>query len=146
MVDGCSTPVPSKISLTFGAGFGNINPLRTSEANQRMDGEPPQGSTTQTPFPLLHSTMAQPKGTVVLAYSGGLDTSCILVWLKEQGYDVVAYLVSPWVLAGRGWGQGVGDDDSTLRGARRAGGPGAALLSFPAPCGTACPCWQMTLC
>uniref|UniRef100_A0A672IQF1 Argininosuccinate synthase n=1 Tax=Salarias fasciatus TaxID=181472 RepID=A0A672IQF1_SALFA len=25
------------------------------------------------------------KGTVVLAYSGGLDTSCILVWLKEQG-------------------------------------------------------------
>lgn len=40
------------------------------------------------------STMAQPKGTVVLAYSGGLDTSCILVWLKEQGYDVVAYLVS----------------------------------------------------
>lgn len=39
--------------------------------------------------------MAQPKGTVVLAYSGGLDTSCILVWLKEQGYDVVTYLVSP---------------------------------------------------
>lgn len=34
------------------------------------------------------------KGTVVLAYSGGLDTSCILVWLKEQGYDVIAYLVS----------------------------------------------------
>lgn len=39
--------------------------------------------------------MAQPKGTVVLAYSGGLDTSCILVWLKEQGYNVIAYLVSP---------------------------------------------------
>ncbi|NXN62508.1 ASSY synthase, partial [Rynchops niger] len=38
--------------------------------------------------------MAQPKGTVVLAYSGGLDTSCILVWLKEQGYDVVAYLAN----------------------------------------------------
>lgn len=33
------------------------------------------------------------KGTVVLAYSGGLDTSCILMWLKEQGYDVIAYLV-----------------------------------------------------
>lgn len=32
--------------------------------------------------------------TIVLAYSGGLDTSCILVWLKEQGYDVIAYLVS----------------------------------------------------
>lgn len=40
------------------------------------------------------STMAQSKGTVVLAYSGGLDTSCILAWLKEQGYDVIAYLVS----------------------------------------------------
>ncbi|TRZ13269.1 hypothetical protein HGM15179_013843 [Zosterops borbonicus] len=40
------------------------------------------------------STMAQSKGTVVLAYSGGLDTSCILVWLKEQGYDVVAYLAN----------------------------------------------------
>lgn len=36
------------------------------------------------------------KGTVVLAYSGGLDTSCILVWLKEEGYDVIAYLV--WLL------------------------------------------------
>ena len=34
------------------------------------------------------------KETVVLAYSGGLDTSCILVWLIEQGYDVVAYCVS----------------------------------------------------
>ena len=30
--------------------------------------------------------------TVVLAYSGGLDTSCILVWLKEQGYEVVAFM------------------------------------------------------
>ncbi|NXL61216.1 ASSY synthase, partial [Chordeiles acutipennis] len=38
--------------------------------------------------------MAQHKGTVVLAYSGGLDTSCILVWLEEQGYDVVAYLAN----------------------------------------------------
>lgn len=37
--------------------------------------------------------MAQSKGTVVLAYSGGLDTSCILVWLREQGYEVIAYLV-----------------------------------------------------
>ncbi len=32
--------------------------------------------------------------TVVLAYSGGLDTSCILLWLKEQGYSVVATIVS----------------------------------------------------
>ncbi|XP_033643587.1 argininosuccinate synthase-like [Asterias rubens] len=28
---------------------------------------------------------------VVLAYSGGLDTSCILLWLIEQGYEVVAF-------------------------------------------------------
>ncbi|NWX92216.1 ASSY synthase, partial [Nothoprocta ornata] len=38
--------------------------------------------------------MSEPKGTVVLAYSGGLDTSCILVWLKEQGYAVVAFLAN----------------------------------------------------
>jgi argininosuccinate synthase len=30
--------------------------------------------------------------TVVLAYSGGLDTSCILKWLKLKGYRVVAYV------------------------------------------------------
>ena len=33
--------------------------------------------------------MAKPK--VVLAYSGGLDTSVILKWLVEQGFDVIAY-------------------------------------------------------
>lgn len=27
---------------------------------------------------------------VVLAYSGGLDTSCAIPWLKDQGYDVIA--------------------------------------------------------
>lgn len=43
-------------------------------------------------FLLLPDKMSS-KGSVVLAYSGGLDTSCILVWLKEQGYDVIAYLV-----------------------------------------------------
>ncbi|GFR61925.1 argininosuccinate synthase, partial [Elysia marginata] len=31
---------------------------------------------------------------VVLAYSGGLDTSTILVWLQEQGYQVIAYLAN----------------------------------------------------
>lgn len=29
---------------------------------------------------------------VVLAYSGGLDTSCILKWLVEKGYEVIAYM------------------------------------------------------
>lgn len=32
------------------------------------------------------------KGKVVLAYSGGLDTSVILKWLIEEGYEVVAYI------------------------------------------------------
>lgn len=34
------------------------------------------------------------KSTVVLAYSGGLDTSCILAWLIEQGFDVVAFMAN----------------------------------------------------
>ncbi len=29
---------------------------------------------------------------VILAYSGGLDTSCILRWLVEKGYEVIAYI------------------------------------------------------
>jgi len=29
---------------------------------------------------------------VVLAYSGGLDTSCAIKWLKDQGYDVIAFM------------------------------------------------------
>jgi argininosuccinate synthase len=32
------------------------------------------------------------KKKVVLAYSGGLDTSCILKWLVDKGYDVIAYV------------------------------------------------------
>lgn len=32
--------------------------------------------------------------TVILAYSGGLDTSCILKWLIEKGYKVVCYMAN----------------------------------------------------
>ena len=40
------------------------------------------------------STDSAPNGTVVLAYSGGLDTSALVPWLKEKyGYDVVCCLV-----------------------------------------------------
>ncbi len=39
------------------------------------------------------SASAASKGKVVLAYSGGLDTTVILHWLAEQGYEVVAYLL-----------------------------------------------------
>jgi len=40
---------------------------------------------------LAEVTVADQK-TVVLAYSGGLDTSVILKWLKLKGYAVVAYV------------------------------------------------------
>lgn len=32
------------------------------------------------------------KGKVVLAYSGGLDTSVILKWLQDEGYSVICYI------------------------------------------------------
>ena len=32
------------------------------------------------------------KEKVCLAYSGGLDTSCILAWLIERGYDVICFM------------------------------------------------------
>ncbi|MFH0762704.1 MAG: argininosuccinate synthase [Candidatus Omnitrophota bacterium] len=41
---------------------------------------------------------------VVLAYSGGLDTSCIVRWLKEQGHEVVCFV------ADLGQGLGKGED------------------------------------
>ncbi|KAK2061957.1 adenine nucleotide alpha hydrolases-like protein [Colletotrichum caudatum] len=34
------------------------------------------------------------KGTVCLAYSGSRDTSTILAWLLDQGYEVVAYIAN----------------------------------------------------
>lgn len=36
--------------------------------------------------------MPKPKNKVVLAYSGGLDTSVILKWLQNKGYDCVAFV------------------------------------------------------
>jgi len=38
--------------------------------------------------------MSAAKETVILAYSGGLDTSCILVWLLEKGYRVIPCMVN----------------------------------------------------
>jgi argininosuccinate synthase len=38
-------------------------------------------------------TDLQKKGKVVLAYSGGLDTSVCIRWLKDQGWDVVALTI-----------------------------------------------------
>ncbi len=36
--------------------------------------------------------MTPSKPKVVLAYSGGLDTSVILKWLIGEGYEVIAYV------------------------------------------------------
>jgi len=38
--------------------------------------------------------MSSKAGRVLLAYSGGLDTSCILAWLIEQGYEVYAFMAN----------------------------------------------------
>ena len=35
---------------------------------------------------------AKEKKKVILAYSGGLDTSVILKWFVNKGYDVIAYI------------------------------------------------------
>jgi argininosuccinate synthase len=35
--------------------------------------------------------MMSDKGKVVLAYSGGLDTSVAVLWLQEQGYEVITF-------------------------------------------------------
>lgn len=32
------------------------------------------------------------KEKVLLAYSGGLDTSCILKWLLEKEYEVICFM------------------------------------------------------
>ncbi len=34
------------------------------------------------------------KEKVILAYSGGLDTSVILKWLVNKGFDVIAYVAN----------------------------------------------------
>ncbi len=39
---------------------------------------------------------------VVLAYSGGLDTSCIVRWLKDRGWDVICFVAD----LGQGLGKG----------------------------------------
>lgn len=35
--------------------------------------------------------MSESKPKLVLAYSGGLDTSVILKWLCEKGFEVIAF-------------------------------------------------------
>lgn len=54
---------------------------------------------------------------VVLAYSGGLDTSCIVKWLTECGYEVVCFM------ANLGQGLGKGEDITAIE--KRAYAAGA---------------------
>jgi len=57
---------------------------------------------------------------VVLAYSGGLDTSCIVRWLKEKDYQVICFV------ADLGQGLGRGEDLSAIE--ARALAAGAAKI------------------
>ena len=56
----------------------------------------------------------------VLAYSGGLDTSVILGWLQDQGYDVHAVYVD--------LGQPGEDRDATMKKARDCGAVSARVV------------------
>lgn len=56
----------------------------------------------------------------VLAYSGGLDTSVILGWLKDQGYDIHAVYVD--------LGQPCEDREEILEKAKRVGAASARLI------------------
>jgi argininosuccinate synthase len=53
---------------------------------------------------------------VVLAYSGGLDTSCIVRWLKERGYEVICFV------ADLGQGLSRGEDFSAIEARALAAG------------------------
>jgi len=53
---------------------------------------------------------------IVLAYSGGLDTSCAARWLKEQGYEVICFV------ADLGQGLGEGEDFQAIEGRALAAG------------------------
>lgn len=53
---------------------------------------------------------------VVLAYSGGLDTSCAIRWLKEQGHEVICFM------ADLGQGLGSGEDFAAIEARALAAG------------------------
>ena len=53
---------------------------------------------------------------VILAYSGGLDTSCAARWLKEQGYEVICFV------ADLGQGLGEGEDFAAIEARALAAG------------------------
>jgi argininosuccinate synthase len=64
--------------------------------------------------------MVSMKKSCVLAYSGGLDTSVIVVWLQEQGYDVHAVYVD--------LGQPCEDRQATLDKAKKCGAKSSRIV------------------
>jgi argininosuccinate synthase len=52
---------------------------------------PAKRAATEASGSLAKKSTAGGKEKVVLAYSGGLDTSVILVWLVEKGFDVICF-------------------------------------------------------
>ncbi|XP_073941170.1 argininosuccinate synthase [Choristoneura fumiferana] len=53
------------------------------------------------------------KDLIILAYSGGLDTSCILKWLIQKNYEVVCYMAD------------IGQDEDFAKATQKAKGIGA---------------------
>ena len=60
--------------------------------------------------------MVSKKEKIVLAYSGGLDTSVILKWLIDKGYEVIAYIAD------------VGQDDNFTEAKEKALNIGASRV------------------
>jgi len=66
--------------------------------------------------PRTSSSPGSSREKIVLAYSGGLDTACILKWLSEKGWEVVAFVAD------------VGQREDFDAVARRAEATGAAQV------------------
>ena len=67
----------------------------------------------------------------VLAYSGGLDTSVILGWLQDEGYDVHAVYVD--------LGQPCEDRQAILKKARDCGAKSAQIVDAQKSCAATSP-------
>lgn len=57
---------------------------------------------------------------IILAYSGGLDTSCIVRWLKDKGFNVICFVAD--------LGQGLGKDEDFNKIKQRAIKAGASKV------------------
>jgi argininosuccinate synthase len=71
-------------------------------------------------FPAPASRILNPMPSCVLAYSGGLDTSVILGWLQDEGYDVHCAYID--------LGQPCEDRDAILKKARDCGAASARIV------------------